>query len=280
MNSMFYKASSFNQPLTTWNTGKVINMGYMFGYAYAFNNDVPFNTSSVTFLSNMFVGASSFDHYSIASWDVSKVINFQYMFKDTMSFNIYLANWNTAASTNIQYMFHNSSFNQDILSWNVLQVQDMSNMFHDNTIFNQNLADWNMLNKLSLNSMFYVAISFNQDLCQWGCILYGETTIKNMFYDTACPYTANPIFTRMLYGPFCYDCSSYTGYPTLKLTLHPKMKPTKSLKPTIHPMPFPMHQPTVKPTLPPCLPSSIYPRAVWVAPTLPDFAHAVLGTIT
>jgi len=38
MNSMFYKASVFNQPIGNWNTAAVTNMNAMFYYASAFSN--------------------------------------------------------------------------------------------------------------------------------------------------------------------------------------------------------------------------------------------------
>lgn len=41
MAAMFYKASSFNQPLDTWDVGQVTNMRFMFGEALSFNQPLP-----------------------------------------------------------------------------------------------------------------------------------------------------------------------------------------------------------------------------------------------
>ena len=40
MNHMFYSASSFNQPIGDWRVDQVTNMGYMFEYASAFDQDL------------------------------------------------------------------------------------------------------------------------------------------------------------------------------------------------------------------------------------------------
>ena len=36
---MFEMAEKFNQDISSWNTGRVTNMNYMFQFAYDFNQD-------------------------------------------------------------------------------------------------------------------------------------------------------------------------------------------------------------------------------------------------
>ena len=40
MDSMFYKAIYFNQPLDKWNTSNVQDMSSMFSWASSFNQDI------------------------------------------------------------------------------------------------------------------------------------------------------------------------------------------------------------------------------------------------
>ena len=74
MSYMFWKASSFNQPLNDWDVSSVTVMGYMFYEAYSFNQPLnDWDVRSVTDMEYMFYEASSFDQ-PLNDWDVSSVI--------------------------------------------------------------------------------------------------------------------------------------------------------------------------------------------------------------
>ena len=70
---MFYKATSFNQPLNTsgnnWNVSNVTNMWCIFHKASSFNQPLnKWNVSNVKDMHNMFYGASSFNQPLHAPW--------------------------------------------------------------------------------------------------------------------------------------------------------------------------------------------------------------------
>lgn len=112
---MFAGATSFNQPLETWNTSCVRNMSEMFMNTISFNQ--PLN-----------------------SWDTSKVQNMRCMFQRAASFNQPLNSWDTSSVTDMGRMFlHATSFNQPLNSWNTSQVTDMGWMFRGASSFNQPL---------------------------------------------------------------------------------------------------------------------------------------------
>ena len=59
------------------------------------------------------------------------------------------------------------SFNQDISSWDVSDVEDMSGMFYAAFSFNHDISGWNVSDVEDMNLMFYQAYSFDQDLSNW-----------------------------------------------------------------------------------------------------------------
>jgi surface protein len=59
------------------------------------------------------------------------------------------------------------SFNQNISNWNVLNVQNMTEMFQGASLFNQNLSLWNVSNVSRMTEIFKDATSFDQDVDSW-----------------------------------------------------------------------------------------------------------------
>ena len=124
MESMFFHAIHFNQPLDSWDVGKVTNMEFMFQRTYSFNQP-------------------------LASWNVGNVTNMGYMFEGGMDANFYtifnqpLESWDVGKVTSMRRMFSGAKpFNQPLDSWNVGNVTDMNEMFENTFRFNQCLGTW------------------------------------------------------------------------------------------------------------------------------------------
>jgi surface protein len=64
-------------------------------------------------------------------------------------------------------MFYNTPFNQDISSWDVSNVTNMSDMFYNAASFNQDIGSWNVSGVTDMSYMFVNATAFNQDLSSW-----------------------------------------------------------------------------------------------------------------
>jgi surface protein len=188
--------SSYNHDVSNWNITSLTNMSSMFIRATAFNNgDVPFtfisgkfldNISNVTSMRGMFYETPAFNQ-DISGWDVSNVTDMRDMFSGATVFNNYGAtlNWGSKTSkvTTMENMFSGATlFNQDISSWDVSSVTNMSYMFAnygDPSSFNQPIT-WADTSKVTtMYGMFKGANSFNQDISGWD--VSGVTDMGSMF---------------------------------------------------------------------------------------------------
>ncbi|MYH04121.1 MAG: BspA family leucine-rich repeat surface protein, partial [Cenarchaeum sp. SB0675_bin_21] len=136
-------ASSFNQPLNSWNVSSVTNMWCMFAYATSFNQDLSaWDVSSATSLDGMFWGATSFNQ-DLSAWDVSSVTTMSHMFYNATSFNGDISSWDVSSVTTMSHMFYNAtSFNQPLDTWDVSSVTNMTRMLDFAASFDQNLGGW------------------------------------------------------------------------------------------------------------------------------------------
>lgn len=75
--------------------------------------------------------------------------------------------WNLTGITSLDQMFMGSSFNGP-LNWNTTNITSMSSMFASNTSFNQNLSTWDVSNVVNFSSIFSGCTSFNVSL-NWNC---------------------------------------------------------------------------------------------------------------
>ncbi|GAA3654884.1 BspA family leucine-rich repeat surface protein [Flavivirga jejuensis] len=96
----------------SWNVSNVKNMFYMFGEAYAFNDDLgDWNVGKVTNMGGMFGVASSFEGKGLEKWaeKTSLVQSMWLMFWGAVNFSADLGDWNLSSVTNMGSMFDNNS---------------------------------------------------------------------------------------------------------------------------------------------------------------------------
>jgi uncharacterized protein (TIGR02145 family) len=154
--------------ISDWNVSSVTNMTSMFDGASSFNGDISsWDVSSVTNMGAMFRTASNFNG-DISSWDVSSVTDMGAMFENTDSFNGDLSAWDVSSVINMIWMFDGaSSFNGDISSWDVSSVLEMQNMFSGASSFNGDLSSWDVSSVTNMSDLFNSATSFNGDISSW-----------------------------------------------------------------------------------------------------------------
>ncbi|MDO4369441.1 MAG: BspA family leucine-rich repeat surface protein, partial [bacterium] len=116
--------------LSSWDTSKVTDMGYMFFSAgentTTFNLDLSnWDVSNVTSMGYMFTNAgrnaTTWSIGDLSEWDTSQVTNMTWMFSwvghKATTFNLDLSNWNTSKVTDMSYMF--SSAGSKATTWTV-----------------------------------------------------------------------------------------------------------------------------------------------------------------
>ena len=138
LTGLFKGASSFNQPLDSWDVENVDSMKSLFEGAESFNQDISnWNTSNVTSFENTFYGASSFNQ-NIGKWNTSKATNFLNMFREA------------------------SAFNQDISGWDVSNVKKVNGLFRGAKAFNQDISSWKLNESIKFSkTIFQDASSFD-----------------------------------------------------------------------------------------------------------------------
>ena len=84
------------------------------------------------------------------------------------NFNQDISSWDVSNIIDMTEMFYNTwYFNQPIGSWNVSNVTNMGGMFEGAGAFNQPIGNWNVSNVTKMSTMFYGAGAFNQPIGNW-----------------------------------------------------------------------------------------------------------------
>jgi surface protein len=98
--------------------------------------------------------------------------------------------------------------------------------------FQGDLSSWKLENVEDVSKMFAGAFLMNADLCDWSESLPATgVNTQNMFLASGCPSQVDPIDTSS--GPFCHPCASNSSViPTSISTFHPTAAPaTGSIPP-------------------------------------------------
>ena len=79
-----------------------------------------------------------------------------------------IGKWDVSQVTDMSEMFHDrETFNYDISNWDVSRVTNMPAMFGEARSFNQDLSKWDVSRVTNMEAMFAAASAFNQDLSNW-----------------------------------------------------------------------------------------------------------------
>jgi surface protein len=210
MNSMFYDARRFNQPIGSWDMSNVIDVGQMFTLTEDFNQDIgSWDMSNLTSLYAMFSSTLGFNNGgtgSIDSWNTSNVTRMDFMFYNSPVFNQPIGSWNTSNVTRMDNMFYGLNqahpFNQNIGSWDVSSVTTLYRMFRNATSFNNSGSDsirnWNTSNVTDIREMLYGANAFDQPLDGWD--VSSITTATNFMFTATGLSTTNYDLTLIGWG--------------------------------------------------------------------------------
>ena len=97
-----------------------------------------------------------------------------------------ISSWDVSNVDNMSRMFgETTNFNQPLNNWDVSNVTSMKGMFRDTTSFNQPLNNWDVSNVTDMISMFQNAEAYNQDLSGW-CVtnIQGPSGTISILFDT------------------------------------------------------------------------------------------------
>ena len=102
------------------------------------------------------------------------------LFESNSTFNEDIGSWDVSNVTNMYRMFAQcGSFNQDISMWDVSNVVNMRYMFVFATVFNQPIGNWDVSNVTNMESMLSNTQKFNQDISDWD--VSNVTNMRGMF---------------------------------------------------------------------------------------------------
>ena len=123
----------------------------MFSGASAFNQPLPWTTTSVEDMDEMFIWTTH--NFDLSSWETTALTSMRLMFAQNKVFNSPL-NFDTSKVVNMGGVFLNAiSFNQSLADWNTQKVTDMRSLFFNATAFEETLC-WELNNNLLVDDMF------------------------------------------------------------------------------------------------------------------------------
>jgi surface protein len=133
----------------------------------------PGDTGTVDGITYEAVDRQMLDHKITSGEDLTKVCTslVTYMgnlFAGNEDFNQDIGSWDVSNVQEMTFMFSGAlSFNQDISNWDVSNVMDMAGMFIETHNFNQEIGAWDVSSVRDMSHMFKVSQAFNQDISDW-----------------------------------------------------------------------------------------------------------------
>ena len=152
-----------------------------------------FDTSGVTTMHSMFLGATSLVSVDLSSWDTSNVSNFTNMFSGTHNLaTINISGWDTSSATLMTSMFFDARALTyiDVSSWDTSRVTSMNQMFrHTHSLTTLDVSGWDTSNVTTMRTMFTHAHSLTSlDVSGWDT---GNVTNMDRMFQQA--YTLNEL---------------------------------------------------------------------------------------
>jgi surface protein len=117
------------------------------------------------------------NNVDISSVCTSRVTSMEDLFYQNSLFSQDISSWDVSNVTNMSKMFEESTFNQDISNWDVRNLTNAYAMFKDNSVFNQPLENWNVGNVSKMGRMFEGNSAFNQPINNWN-----TSNVAEMWY--------------------------------------------------------------------------------------------------
>ena len=122
------------------------------------------------------------DTDNAATTCTSGITDMSELFEGETTFNEDISTWDVSNVTNMSFMFRDAeAFNQDISFWDVSSVENMRSMFNGAETFEQDIGAWETENVTDMRFMFSGAESFNQDIGEWET--QNVTRMDRMFRD-------------------------------------------------------------------------------------------------
>ena len=124
------------------------------------------------------------DVTTVVTTKVTNMFELFYIDSDTFSdFNQDISSWDVSNVTDMTRMFYKTNaFNQPIGNWDVSNLTNMSMMFNQSS-FNQPIGNWDVSNVTNMGAMFSNNSTnssvFNQDISNWD--VSNVTSMVNMF---------------------------------------------------------------------------------------------------
>ena len=231
MTDMFNEARNFNQVIGAWDVSSVIDMKNMFDAATTFDQNLSgWCVRKITTPPNAFADNSSLSSTDLPKWGTcpadtseatskitlasngvtivcpeapighkevvngeeyevvdltmlktkianneavdcvctSQITSMASLFEDNSTFNQDISSWDTGQVTAFEKMFRNAiSFNGQLNNWDTAKVTNMAMLFNGATLFNQPIGSWDTAQVTTMEGMFLGARTFNQPLANW-----------------------------------------------------------------------------------------------------------------